>query len=345
MRGVFYDYVGALHIHSTLSDGTGTIEEIIADAQEAGLDFLILTDHEHLQARTLGYEGWHGNLLLLVGEEITPRFRNHYLAFNISTPVPGRGNRNPQEFIDAVASQGGLGFLAHPIGDGYFSRAMACPWLNWDVEGYTGIEIWSYMHDWARGVRWVNVGLALTFPDLVISGPPPEALRRWDALGQRRRVVGIGTLDVHAKRLPGASVKIFPYVFTFRTIRTHLLLEESLNRQDTHVASQQVYKALAEGHGFMAHDRFADSTGFHFTLRFQGEVVAIMGDEVFWQVGSTLHAVAPETCRMTLLRNGAVVAEANDKRLSYDVKAPGVYRLEARRRGRPWIFSNPIYIR
>jgi hypothetical protein len=344
--GTFYDYAGAIHVHSTLSDGTGTVPEIVRDARLAGLDFVILTDHEHLEARDLGYEGWYDDLLLLVGEEVTPRFRNHYLAFDIATPVPGRGNRYPQQFINAVASQGGLGFIAHPIGDGYFSRAMACPWLDWGVTGYTGIEIWSYMHDWACGIRWTNLALALARPDIAIAGPPPMALTRWDAAGRSRRVVGLGTLDVHAKRLPGVSyMKVLPYAFTFRTVRTHILIEEPLGHHDATQAARQVYHAIERGRCFMAHDGFADSTGFNFSLRSHGSVVAMMGDEVGFTSGLTLHTATPVLSRIVVVRDGIVVAETEGKQARYEVRTPGVYRVEARRHGRPWIFSNPIYIR
>lgn len=45
-----HEYVGALHIHSVYSDGTGTVEEIINYAREVGLDYLILTDHNTVKA-------------------------------------------------------------------------------------------------------------------------------------------------------------------------------------------------------------------------------------------------------------------------------------------------------
>ena len=37
--------VGAYHVHSNRSDGTGTVDEIAAAAARAGLQFVILTDH------------------------------------------------------------------------------------------------------------------------------------------------------------------------------------------------------------------------------------------------------------------------------------------------------------
>jgi hypothetical protein len=343
---MLYDYAGAIHVHSTLSDGSGTVEEIIRAAQSATLDFLILTDHEHLDARDQGYEGWHDNLLLLVGEEVTPRFHNHYLAFGIREKVKGRGNRDPQEMVHAVAAQGGLGFIAHPIGEGYPTRAMACPWLDWQVTGFTGIEVWSYMHDWACGLSLANCPMALARPDGIISGPPRQALDIWDAIGKERPVVAIGTLDIHAARIPGLIYpRILPYSFVFRTIRTHVLLDEPLPRDEPAHVAAQVYRAIGAGRCFFAHDGFGDSTGFQFTAQRHGTVVATMGDAIPLQPDLRLYAVLPEPAHVCLLRDGAVIMESHGKRVAYSAAVPGVYRVEVRRDSRPWIFSNAIYVR
>ena len=56
-----HEYVGALHIHSVYSDGTGTVKEIINYAREVGLDYLILTDHNTVKALKEGCEGWYGD--------------------------------------------------------------------------------------------------------------------------------------------------------------------------------------------------------------------------------------------------------------------------------------------
>lgn len=73
----------------------------------------MLTDHDHLQARKEGWEGWHGKTLVIVGEEIAPRF-NHYLAFNIKEAVVCSDDpegKNPQKYINAVRDQGDLALL------------------------------------------------------------------------------------------------------------------------------------------------------------------------------------------------------------------------------------------
>jgi predicted metal-dependent phosphoesterase TrpH len=78
------EYVGAIHIHSTYSDGSGTVDEIIKAAQEVGLDYIVLTDHNTMRARKEGKEGWHDKTFLLVGAELNDkRNLNHYLALGI----------------------------------------------------------------------------------------------------------------------------------------------------------------------------------------------------------------------------------------------------------------------
>ena len=42
---------GIIHVHSTFSDGSGTPPEITEAAQRAGIDFVILTDHNSSAAR------------------------------------------------------------------------------------------------------------------------------------------------------------------------------------------------------------------------------------------------------------------------------------------------------
>ena len=78
------DLAGVIHLHSLYSDGTGTVQEIARAGEANGLDFVLLTDHDTLEARDRGEEGWHGKVLLLVGEEVSPKGQDHFLAFGSS---------------------------------------------------------------------------------------------------------------------------------------------------------------------------------------------------------------------------------------------------------------------
>lgn len=75
MSEPLHDLSCAIHVHSTCSDGTATVPEIVEAARESGRDVVVLTDHDTMRARELGHEGWHGAVLLLVGEEVSPRPR------------------------------------------------------------------------------------------------------------------------------------------------------------------------------------------------------------------------------------------------------------------------------
>ena len=63
----------------------------------------------------------------------------------------------------------------------------------------------------------------------------------------------------------------------------------------------------------------------------------------------TLRASIPDEARVVLLRNGEPVIETEGRALEHEVTDPGAYRVEAhrhwRKRERPWIYSNPIYLR
>ncbi len=111
------DLTCVVHVHSTHSDGTGTVPEIAAAAAAAGADVVLLTDHDTLAARYHGHERWHGSVLVCVGEEVTKRPGHHYLAFGLDDPIDHRG-MTPQQVVDAVAAAGGLGFTAHPFSTG-----------------------------------------------------------------------------------------------------------------------------------------------------------------------------------------------------------------------------------
>ena len=75
-----YDYRGVIHCHSTYSDGTGDMEEIAKAANDAGLDFVLMTDHDQMKPVEDGQEKWAGSSLIICGTEITPD-KNHYIVF------------------------------------------------------------------------------------------------------------------------------------------------------------------------------------------------------------------------------------------------------------------------
>ena len=154
-----HEYIANLHVHTTFSDGSGDITEVIAAARKAGLDILLINDHDTLAAREQGYEGYHQGLLVLVGLEISGR-HNHYLAYNIDR-VPQYDWRRPQDFIDRVRQQGGLGFIAHPFekGSPLSEGGRSFTWEDWTVKGFNGLCLWNHTSAWKTKAKTIPAAL------------------------------------------------------------------------------------------------------------------------------------------------------------------------------------------
>lgn len=347
-----YEYVGNLHIHSDYSDGSASIEKIAQAAKRARLDFVGLNDHYHLKPLRDGKEGWRDSVAVLIGCELNQR-NNHYLAYNVTEEIPS-DTENPQNVIDAVAKQGGLGFIAHPFekGSPLHDGGHAFTWTRWDAEGYTGISIWNYSSSWKENARNVFAGGFYLYNMRAANiDPGKDILAKWDELTKKRRVVAIGGSDNHGVKIRAVfglvRGKVFGYRFAFTAVNTHLLLPEKLP-SDFEAAKQTIYSALAEGRCFVACGLFEDPRGF----RFQAETkngLAVMGEEVSLSNSPTLHVSVPSDGLITIIHGGRVVKSGSGRELTMAIDEPGAYRAEVRLprafgKSRAWIFSNPIYV-
>lgn len=351
-----HEYTGVIHLHSEYSfDGRTPVAEMIRAARASGVHFLGLTDHACVTARDRGWEGWHDGVLVIVGQEISPRF-NHYLAFGCcgTVDIPDDAEEaDPQGYIDRVREEGGIGFIAHPDHKGApLFHVKHYPWKDWSVSGFTGLGIWDFMTDWQGSLTGRIQALAsYLFPALFLRGPERDTLARWDALGRERRIPGIGECDNHntRKRWFGVTMPVFPFGRVFTILRTHILTAEPLTEAPG-PAEAAVLEALEQGRSFVANDWLASSTGFRFHAERPDGAVVMGGEARFLpDDGWILQVQVPGEGRIRLLRDGAVIREESGRSLCLPVPGPGVYRVEVRRRAwgrwRPWIFSNPVYLR
>ena len=58
-----------------------------------------------------------------------------------------------------------------------------------------------------------------------------------------------------------------------------------------------------------------------------------------------LSAEVPAEAEIRILRDGHQVALHTAKQIEFRANSPGVYRMEAKIHDKPWIFTNPIYLR
>jgi hypothetical protein len=174
LRGEKDWYRGDLHLHTVHSDGQYEPPELIAVAHDAGLDFIVSTDHNTSSANRAWDDSAADSPMVIAGEEVTTR-HGHWLAIGLPTTGWVDWRYAPRDglfpyFGGRVRADGGVVVAAHP--------AVPLPGSTWEF-GYAdvdAIEVWN-------GV-W-------NLDDEV-------SLRIWQSLLRRgRRIVAVGGSDSH----------------------------------------------------------------------------------------------------------------------------------------------------
>ncbi len=348
MKSTFYIYSGAIHIHSTYSDGSASIETIAEIASRLKMDYIIIADHLTIESKLNGKEKKYGHTWALIGCELNDPVNenlNHYLAFNITTPIdPSLG---PAEFVKAVKNQGGFGFIAHP--DEIRGEAMrdfpANPWLEWQIQDFDGIEIWNQMSEWIERLKPLNKLWMVISPRKGIYAPSERTLAKWDLLNCQRKVPAIGGIDVHATpyKIGPLTLTFFPYAIQFQSIRTNVILREPLGQELSDV-NRQILNAIREGHTYIYNQRWGKIEQLPFWAENpQGETV-IPGESIPYNSSIILKVMLPRDAQIKLILNGVPILVKNGENFTIPITRAGNYRLEAYRHSHGWLFTNNIYI-
>ena len=362
----YREFRGVVHAHTALShDSAGTSEEILKAAGSARLDFLVTTDHYTPRIFTEGLDGLRGSLLVVRGVEIPlgctrqgalTRRCASVLAIGLRGPlVPGpNGEWDLDELFKGLRSQGALAIIAHPRGllnQSYFRYA----------DGLEICDLADTVRDRLADVPRFLLKFLLNYDeyqDEVLLSLIVERsnwnLVEWDRFTKTRRFVGLAGNDAH-QNLQLFGRQADPYVLIFRAVNTHVLaplgVAESLRPLAPPLTTGNLMSALRAGRCFVSFNLLADAAGFRFAahVRDGGPVVALMGDDVLLQDGLVLAAQCPIPGAVELLRDGVPIRRQEGRELFHQVDRPGVYRIEVSLwvvdRWRPWIFSNPIYVR
>lgn len=135
---------GAIHIHSTYSDGEFSLSALRQFFLAAGCQFVCLADHaEAFDADKLrAYEAEcaglsDGCFCLVPGLEYSCRDRFHILGYGMTSLI---ASRDPEEVIRALEAAGGFAIIAHPANEllGSIERFRALP---------AGLEVWNTKYD------------------------------------------------------------------------------------------------------------------------------------------------------------------------------------------------------
>jgi acetyl esterase/lipase len=328
-HGLYEDFRAIMHVHAEDAEHTkGTRPQLLAAAQKAGIRILLTTDHRGPKP-----EAWRGlreGVLFIAGSETGDGTLWYPDYGTDGQPIAGSGLR----------------FMCH-IEERYQTP----------TDGLVGMEICNRHTDAIldKGPQlYLGAAMALpslwqaaldnfhSFPDEFFAAGTDyrkEIFAKWDRETQSKPFTGIGANDAHQNVIL-KDVTFDPYEVSFRNLVTHILARE--------LTEPLIREALTNGHVYVAHDWLCDPTGFTF-----GAVnnlgVFPMGDEAVLLGRTRLTAMTPLAAKLRLIHKGLVIQETSGTNLTFEVKEPGAYRLEAwltvDGEDRPWIYSNPVYLR
>jgi hypothetical protein len=174
-------YAGAMHTHTTFSDGALSPSELVDKARAEGLDFVIITDHNNTAHQLVPLD--RPDFLVISGEEVTTP-GGHFNVWGLSgarTYVDFRippGDPVLADVMKAASARGGIISVNHAVSD-----CVACSWTHAIPES---VNAWEVFNGTADGRR--------------------QAVAMWDQLLRSgRRLTAVGESDWHRGTTPIGS--------------------------------------------------------------------------------------------------------------------------------------------
>jgi hypothetical protein len=302
-------YAGAMHTHTTFSDGTLSPAELVDKARGEKLDFVILTDHNNTANQLVALD--RPDLLVVTGEEVTTP-GGHFNVWGLSgerTYIDFRiqpGDPAIKDVMKTAADRGGIISINHAVTD-----CFACTWTHAIP---ATVNAWEVFNGTADGRR--------------------QALAMWDQLLRAgRRLTGVGESDWHHGPAPIGSPTARVWA---PELSTSAILKAVKDGHVVVMATTALPPPDIVAHAGSASARVGDdlvvSRGERVTIDVTVDAEAYRGDRVdlIWRGESVAHATVAAAGKVSFVRYPA---------------EPGYFRVQiAGADGAVRAIANPIYV-
>ena len=337
-----YNSIGAIHIHSVYSDGTGDIESISKAAKNAGLDWIIVTDHNSFEIE----EGIYNGIYVIKGEEISPKDENHYLALGINKYI--QPNVNAKHNIEAVKLNGGFGFAAHADESDY--RRNSHQPIKWTNKNITpdGVEIWNWFSEWADNLNDRNIfslAYAYLFKHNLVKEANATTIKWWDKLNNTsdKIIPAIGGIDAHALKIKGyvIPVTIFPYQDMFKTI-VNVISSDKPFAKDFETRKSQILNAIKAGRNLIINKAVSKEIPV-INVSNLNQIVT-NGECISLDNETLLNVQTKKKGSIKVFHNGKEIKSVISNGIKMLLNEVGKYRVEIKFGKRGFAYSNPILV-
>ncbi|MGA7855289.1 MAG: hypothetical protein WCA15_18360 [Candidatus Acidiferrales bacterium] len=329
------------HVHSNLSDGLQSPEEIAQQARAANVSLVLLTDHGRPNVASSIFRDTIDGVTIVGGSEATLP-DGHFTFFGASQAPGFRVSSFPPEAMQDARSWGAFPVLAYPDDRRY-------GWHYWSPDLHPGgIEILNLFTSLRRTTPAQRLQLALYYPFsryyfLKALSFPSESIAHWDEFLQHDRTWGFVASDAHGgfHITKFLAIKMPSYADTFSFVA--MGIDKRYDRDPE--------AAIRKGDFFNCIRGAAEPEKFEFFAQKAANRFPTGSDA---PENSDLHVTAQsnsQAIRLVLKKDGAEFSEATADHLDLPNAPAGVYRVEAYllhhpllRADVPWIISNPIFV-
>lgn len=259
-------YKGDLHAHSTHSDGDSPVADVIARAEDLGLNFFALTDHDTSMKGNPSHfsdpDYYSEKMVLLYGVEWTTRVGHANIwssaPFSYQELWQANQDNDADAALIAAHNQEALFSINHP------AASLCCPWEYPVESGIDSIEIWNSMYSLPN---FSGFAVYHFWDDLLKSG---------------RRIPGVGGSDTH-------HVKDWQSLFFGHGNPTTWVYAE----EET---ADALLAGIKAGHVSISYAPFAVRLDFMADADGDGEYELMMGDNVVHESGQEISFKVQTAC-------------------------------------------------
>jgi hypothetical protein len=329
------------HVHSSMSDGLQSPEEIALQARASGVSLVLLTDHGAPNQASSSFREIVNGVTIVGGSEAN--LPDGRLTFFGAQEAPGyRLSSFPPEAIADAREWGAFSVLAYPDDPRY-------RWRYWNKDLRPGgIEVLNLFTSLRSGSWAEQLQLAMYYPFshyyfLKRISVPAESLMHWDGLLHRDKVWGFVASDAHGgvHVTPLLSIKLPSYADTFSFAGLGI---DKKYRSDPEAA-------IRSGDFFNCIRGAGEPEKFEFSAHHDFENFP-SGSDV--PLGSSLHVevlAGNQKVRLVLKKDGTAIREIDGDHMDLESAGAGGYRVEVflvkhplLQGNVPWILSNPIFV-
>ena len=361
----YYDYNGITNVHSHLSLGSGSVQQIVSAARSSGLSFVFLTDLNYFDI-PYALETYIGNTLLFTGGKYS--YLDSRLLYY--SPLQHRCGEKIGEVQTALAdllsqkpthAPDQILILAHPFKTGFSWSGEIPPNLDGlEVINLKSLSVRAWESSklsviWSLLIYPFNPKLAL----VRLFNEPTEDINLFDQVSQSRKFFLFAGAEASARAEPVPHFYLrFPsYQKNFELFSNHILLKSELTGHFKNDKTK-IFSALKNGQFYVSFDLLGDPKGFTAYIE-DGKKIHPMGSSV--RLGKNLFLrvqipTAPsDFFEVVVYRNGLRYSTINDAELRLPITEAGTYRIQVRvspylplpdgKKWITWIYTNPFFIK